>query len=134
MCNCKSSKSINGMKKFSSKKIVDSVIPVGMAAVGYGGARIVEKFINTTDAAKKNTIVGAVQLAAGIFMTTQKNEHIRSAGFGVALAGANAFLANPIAKALDSIGIKGLNGIGYPSRSYASDTQMSGIGCSKILS
>jgi len=128
------------MKRISSKKIVDAVVPVGMAAVGYGGARVVEKLVNVGNAQSKNTIVGVTQIAIGVFLTMQKNKHIQSAGFGVALAGANAFLAAPIAKGLEAIGIKGIGApsVGYPYKSSynnAANSMMAGVNCpTKVIS
>jgi len=113
------------MKKFNLKKITDTAIPVATATVGFGLAKVVNKI----DMLQKNpTYSGIAQLGIGIFMSTMKNKHIQNLGFGVAMAGAHSFLANPINDALAKAGITGLGALPYPGR-YASNSQVNGINC-----
>lgn len=113
------------MKKFNLKKITDTALPMAEAALGFGLAKVVNK----VDILQKNpTYSGLAQIGVGLFLSTMKNKHIQSFGFGVGVAGAHSFLGGPINDALAKAGITGLGALPYPGR-YASNSQVNGINC-----
>ncbi len=125
MCSCTKKSKISGMKKFNLNNLTEQIIPVGLATVGFGAAKVVNKI----DALQANpTLSGLTQLGLGIFLTTMRNKYIQNVGFGVALAGAHSFLAKPINDVLAKIGIEGIHGALPYTRSFNfSNTVMNGL-------
>ena len=137
MCGCQFKSSIKGiskMKKLNLKGMTGKVVPVLEGAIGFGAAKVFNKLISTAaaaDASKAETnkmIVGGAQIAAGIFLLTQKNPHLQAVGMGIAIAGGTSFVGKYVDQALSAAGIKGINAPGYPYR-YTPNNVMNGIGC-----
>jgi len=118
------------MKKMNFKKIGEKIIPVGTIAVGFAAAKVVpyavEKIVKPKTGLT-NSMIGGSQILVGILLATMKNKHLANLGLGVAVSGAHTFLADPIAKGLESAGLAGINSA-YPGR-FKYDPNYSAVAC-----